>query len=92
MAVTALTVWWVDFDGDPEEPELYATLEVAKADAVSVYRKANDVGVWGDDPEPAFDWRGQRGGGGGVQLYVDAEATGIVVRELPVKDGTEATS
>jgi len=79
------TVWWVDYDGDPTtDPALFTTQGVAKADASCVHLEANQLGLSEDDPEPVFAWLKHYAGG--VEMYVDGEATGIVVREVAVRD------
>lgn len=76
-------VWWLDLDSSAVDPEVFVTEDAARADAVRVYREANDIGLFADDPETVFDWRKHRDGG--TELYVDGEATGLIVRQLTVK-------
>jgi len=77
------SVWWVKGDDVfPADPELHATERAAKDDAIRIYRDANQIDVWGD-PVPDFAWRKDRDGG--VELYADGTATGLIVRELAVK-------
>lgn len=84
-------VWWLDFDGDPVDPEVFATERTAKDDAIRVYREANDLTDdylgWLGKELPDFAWREHHEGG--TELFVDAEATGMIVRQLTVK-GTQA--
>lgn len=83
-------VWWLDLDGDPVDPEVFATERAARDDAVRTYRDANQIGLFADDPEPVFDWRKHRDGG--TELYVDGEATGLIVRQLAVKGAPAAVT
>ncbi len=83
-------VWLLDLDGDPGDPEVFTTEDVAKDDAVRTYRDANQIGLFADDPEPVFEWRKHRDGG--TELCVDGEATGMIVRQLTVKDAATAVN
>lgn len=81
--------WWLKSDDDFEvnDPELFHTERAAKDDAIRVYREANDLTDdylgWLGKELPDFAWREHREGG--IELYVDAVATGLIVRQLTVK-------
>jgi hypothetical protein len=66
------------------QPEVFASERAARAEAVRCYRDANQIGLFEDDPEPDFAWREHHEGG--IELYVDAEASGLIVRRLVVKN------
>lgn len=83
-AVFPLAVWLLDQDEAlSSDPEVFASERAAKDAAIRSYRDANQIGLFDDDPEPDFAWREHLDGG--VELYADAEATGLVVRRLVVK-------
>ncbi len=88
------SVWWLDLDSELTDPEVFRTEDAAKADAIRVYREANDLTAeylgWLGKELPDFAWREHRDGG--TELYVDAEATGLIVRQLTVKDAHAAVS
>jgi hypothetical protein len=88
---TPPVAWWIKDDGDPfdRDPELFASERAAKDEAIRGYREANDVGRFGDD-DPDFAWREHREGGS--ELYVDGEATGLIVRRVAVSNGVKAVA
>jgi hypothetical protein len=90
LSAEPTAVWWLDLDGELADPEVFRTESVAKDDAVRTHRDANQIGLFADDPEPVFDWRKHRDGG--TELYVDGEATGMIVRQLTVKDAATAVT
>lgn len=84
-AAFPLAVWWIKDDngfGD-DDPELFTSQRASREAAIRSYRDANDIGRFDDDSEPGFAWREHRDGG--VELYVDDEATGLIVRQLTVQ-------
>jgi hypothetical protein len=86
-AVFPVAVWWLDCDNAAADPEVFSSQRAAKDEAIRCYRDANQVGLFDDDPEPDFAWREHRDGG--VELYVDGEATGMTVRQLTVKNAAK---
>lgn len=86
-------VWWLKSDDDfgYDDPEVHVAEDAAKTDAIRVYREANDLTDdylgWLGKELPDFAWREHREGG--IELYVDAEATGLIVRQLTVKGAAE---
>jgi hypothetical protein len=85
-------VWWLQCDY--ADPEVFRTQDAARADAIRNYREANDLtdGMlgWLGEELPDFAWRAHRDGG--IELFVDARATGLIVRQLTVKDAAAAVT
>lgn len=89
-AVFPLTVWLLDQDKAlTSDPEVFSNERAAKNEAIRSYRDANDVGRFDDDSDPDFAWREHRDGG--VELFADAQATGLTVRRLVVKNAARTS-
>jgi hypothetical protein len=79
-------VWWLMDDREHADPEVFRTERAAKDEAIQVRYKDVD----GDAPELDFAWRDHSDGG--IELWADAQATGLIVRQLTVKDAPAAVS
>lgn len=85
-------VWWLKGDDEYADPAVFSSEPAAKDAAIRVYREANDLTDdflgWLGKQLPAFAWHAHDDGG--VELYVDERATGLIVLRLVVKDAPKA--